>query len=87
MTTNPYRGTSLIRNSPPPSDHRRAQGKHVVLLQSPRGALFLMREVPLYRRQGAACVSVWREAARLLKKRSPVHRQLWFQSLPLFSSN
>ena len=41
-----YRGTSLIRNSLPPWDHHRATC--VVLLQGPRGALFLMREVPLY---------------------------------------
>ena len=40
-----YRGTSLIRNRPPPYDHHRALG--MVLLQGPRGALFLMSEVPL----------------------------------------
>ena len=31
----PYRGTSLIRNNPPPSDHHRALG--LVLLWGPRG--------------------------------------------------
>ena len=41
-----YRGTSLIRNSPPPRDRHRALG--TVLLQGPWGALFLMSEVPLY---------------------------------------
>jgi hypothetical protein len=40
-----YRGTSLIRNTPPTWGHRRALG--IVLLQGPRGALFLMSEVPL----------------------------------------
>ena len=30
----------------PPLDHRRALG--IVLLQGPEGALFVMREVPLY---------------------------------------
>ena len=42
-----YRGTSLIRNSPPPQqDHHRDLG--IVLLQGPREALLLMSEVPLY---------------------------------------
>ena len=41
---NTYRGTLLIRNSTPPKDHHRALG--IVLLQGPRGALFLMSEVP-----------------------------------------
>jgi len=40
-----YRGTSLIRNSPHPQGHHRALG--IVLLYGPRGALFLMSEVPL----------------------------------------
>ena len=40
-----YWDTSLIRNSPPPQDHYRALG--IVLLQGPRGARFLMSEVPL----------------------------------------
>ena len=40
-----YRGTSLIRNSTPPWGHHRALG--IVLLYGPRGALFLMSEVPL----------------------------------------
>ena len=40
------RGTSLVRNSPPPQDRHRALG--IVLLYGPRGALFLMSEVPLY---------------------------------------
>ena len=35
-----YRGTSLIRRSPPPPNHRRALG--IVLLEGPRGSLFLM---------------------------------------------
>ena len=48
-TTPPYlyRGASLIRNCPPPPDHHRALG--IVLLKGPRGVLFLMSEVPLYR--------------------------------------
>jgi hypothetical protein len=41
-----YRGTLLIGNLTPPWDHHRALGK--VLLQGPKGALFLTREVPLY---------------------------------------
>ena len=40
-----YRGTSLIRNSPPPEGHHRALG--IVLLLGPAGRLFLMSEVPL----------------------------------------
>ena len=40
-----YRGTSLIRNYPLPQDHRMALD--MVLLQGPRGGLFLMSEVPL----------------------------------------
>ena len=43
------RGTSLIRNSPPPQDHHRILG--IVLLQGPRGALFLMSEVHLHSEQ------------------------------------
>ena len=39
-----HRGTSLMRNSPPPKDHQRAVC--IVLLQGPEGALFLMVEVP-----------------------------------------
>ena len=42
----PYRGTSLIRNRPPPQDVHRALG--IVLLYGPKGALFLMSEVPLH---------------------------------------
>ena len=34
------------KKQPPPQDHHRALG--MVLLLGPRGALFLMREVPLY---------------------------------------
>ena len=34
------------KKQPPPHDHHRALG--IVLLQGPRGALFLMSEVPLY---------------------------------------
>jgi len=40
-----YRDTSLIRNCPPPQDHHRALG--IILLKGPRGALFLMSEVPV----------------------------------------
>ena len=36
------------KKEPPPQDHRRALG--MVLLYGPRGALFLMSEVPLYSR-------------------------------------
>ena len=43
-----YRGTSPMRNSPPPEDHHRALG--IFLLKGPRGALFLMSEVPLHER-------------------------------------
>ena len=39
-----YRGTSLIRNSPPLYDHHTSLG--IVLLKGPRGALFPMSEVP-----------------------------------------
>ena len=42
----PYRATSLTRTSPPPQDHHRALG--IALLYGPRGARFLMSEVPLY---------------------------------------
>ena len=40
-----YGGTSVIRNSPLPSDHHSNLG--IVLLQGPRRRLFLMSEVPL----------------------------------------
>ena len=40
-----YRGASLIRKRPPTRTYPRALG--IVLLQGPRGALFLMSEVPL----------------------------------------
>jgi len=42
-----YRDSSLIRNTPPPEGHHAALD--IVLLLGPRGALFLMSEVPLYR--------------------------------------
>jgi len=42
-----YRGISLIRDINPLQGHHRALG--IVLLQSPKGALFLMSEVSLYR--------------------------------------
>ena len=41
-----YRGTSLIRNTCPSQDHRRAPGKG--LLQGPGDELLTMSEVPLY---------------------------------------
>ena len=44
-----YRGTSLIRNRPPP---RTPLGLYVVLLQSPRRGVFLVREIPLYPSRG-----------------------------------
>ena len=40
-----YRGTSLIRNCAPPSDHHRALG--IALLLGPTGGQFLMSEVTL----------------------------------------
>ena len=40
-----YRGTLLIRNSPPPKDHHRTLG--IVLLYGPRRGVFLMSVVPL----------------------------------------
>ena len=40
-----YRGTSLIRNTPPPLDHHGTLG--IVLLYGPRREAFLMSEVPL----------------------------------------
>jgi len=43
-----YRGTSLIRNRRRPQDFHR--DLDIVLLQGPKGARFLMSEVPLYRR-------------------------------------
>jgi len=41
-----YRGTSLIRNTPPPQGHRMALD--IVLMQGPRRGSFLLSEVPLY---------------------------------------
>ena len=41
-----YRGTSLIRNSPPPPDHHRALG--IVLLYGPRWVRSFISDVPLY---------------------------------------
>ena len=41
----PFRGTSFIRNSPPPYGVHRASS--IVILWGPRGALFLMGEAPL----------------------------------------
>ena len=41
-----YRDTSLIRDNPPPKDHRRALG--IALMQAPRWGHVLMSEVPLY---------------------------------------
>ena len=38
----PYGATSLIRKRPPPYDHQ-----VIALLEGPRGARFLMSEVPL----------------------------------------
>ena len=46
------RGTSLIRNNPPPWGHHRALD--TVLLQGPRKGLFHMSELPLYVCRGAA---------------------------------
>ena len=43
-----YRGTSLIRNNPPPLGHHRALD--TVLLYGPTRGLFLMSEVPLLER-------------------------------------
>ena len=45
-TVHPAWGTSLIRNTPPPSDHLRTLG--TVILQGPRGTLSPMSELPLY---------------------------------------
>ena len=42
-----YRGTSFIRTPPPPQDHHRALDTG--LLKGPRGRLFLMGQVPLYK--------------------------------------
>ena len=42
-----YRGTSLIRNCPPPLGHRRALG--IVLLYGPRRRQVLMGEAPCSR--------------------------------------
>jgi hypothetical protein len=41
-----YQGYIAHKKQPPPQDRPRALG--MFLLQGPRGALFLMREVPLY---------------------------------------
>ena len=41
-----YGGISLTRNYQPPQDHHRALG--IGLLLVPRGARFLVSEVPLY---------------------------------------
>jgi len=78
LNSRPYRVTSLIRNSPPPQGHQRALD--MVLLKGPRGARFLMSEVPLYRHPLA-----WRHAAGekvrslqwyLAYKKPPPHRTL-----------
>ena len=42
-----YRCSSLTRHCPPPQDNHR--GLAIGLLKSPRGELFVMSEVPLYR--------------------------------------
>ena len=44
--TRPYRGTSLIRNRPPPREYHRALG--IALLKGPKGKRFLVSEVSLY---------------------------------------
>jgi hypothetical protein len=41
-----YRGTSLMRNSPPLRATNAIKALGILLLQNPRGALFLMSEVP-----------------------------------------
>ena len=45
-TPYPYRGTSLIKNSPLPWGHHRSLG--IVLLKGPRSALLLISEVHMY---------------------------------------
>ena len=44
------------KKQPSPQDHHRALGTS--LLQGPRGVLFLISEVPLYRRDSAASCEV-----------------------------
>ena len=64
------RGTSLMKTRPPPLGRHRALG--MFLLQGPRGALFLMTEVPLHsakptgvtRNQGHAPPPGWSYAPR-----------------------
>ena len=46
QSTTHCRGTSLIRNSPPPQDPPRTLG--IGLLKGPKGRMFLMSAVPLY---------------------------------------
>ena len=46
----PLQGYLAHKKSPPPQDHHRALD--ILLLQGPRGALFLMSEVPLWTLQG-----------------------------------
>ena len=50
-----YRGSSLIRNCPPPYDHRRALG--IVFLLDPSRRQFLMSEVPLYRESSTSTLA------------------------------
>jgi hypothetical protein len=57
-----YRGTSLIRNRPPPpKEHHRALGTG--LLQGPGGVHFLVSEVPLHAKNRDAWLDAFHAAA------------------------
>ena len=67
----------LAHKKPPPLwDHHRALG--ICLLWGPRGALFVMSEVPLTAHKGAFCVLALSESGRLIQSiqtRAPHIRQ------------
>ena len=64
------RGASLIRNSPPPYDPPRTPD--IVLLQGPKGALFLMSEAPLWCRLPDQ-MKVFVESIRLGERKARLH--------------
>ena len=53
----PYRGTSLIRNRPPPQDPPRTLG--IGLRYGPRGVRFLVSEVPCTAGWGGCTFGAW----------------------------
>ena len=67
-----YRGTSLIRNSPPPHGRHRALG--MVLLWGLMEGWFLVSEVPLYS-HGPAIASDHRHVCRSVFERNNLFTQ------------